>query len=53
MSLKKEFSSLDFEDDLLELVGKLPCNLVERDREIIREAASRTLTLYFYQFQEQ
>lgn len=36
--LKKEFPSLDFDDDLLELVGKLPYNPVERDREVIREA---------------
>lgn len=36
--LKREFPSLDFDDDLLELVGKLPYNPIERDREVIREA---------------
>nr|MDO8082684.1 hypothetical protein [Candidatus Freyarchaeota archaeon] len=36
--LKQEFPSLDFDDELLELVGKLPYNPVEKDREVIREA---------------
>lgn len=36
--LKREFPSLDFDDDLLELVGKLPYNPVKRDKEVIREA---------------
>lgn len=36
--LKLEFPSLDFDDDLLELVGKLPYNPVEKDQEVIREA---------------
>ncbi|WXG39259.1 MAG: hypothetical protein WED07_00235 [Candidatus Freyarchaeum deiterrae] len=36
--LKQEFPSLDFDDELLELVGKLPYNPFEEDREVIREA---------------
>nr|MDO8081811.1 hypothetical protein [Candidatus Freyarchaeota archaeon] len=36
--LKKEFPLLEFDGDLLELVGRLRCNPVERDREVIREA---------------
>jgi hypothetical protein len=36
--LKREFPSLDFDDDLLELVGRLPYNPVKKDREVIREA---------------
>jgi predicted nucleic acid-binding Zn-ribbon protein len=36
--LKKEFPSLEFDDDLLELVGRLPYNPVDRDKEVIREA---------------
>jgi hypothetical protein len=36
--LKQGFPSLDFDDELLELVGKLPYNPVEKDREVIREA---------------
>jgi predicted nucleic acid-binding Zn-ribbon protein len=36
--LKKEFPSLEFDDDLLELVGSLPYNPVDRDKEVIREA---------------
>ena len=53
--LKKEFPSLDFDDDeLLELVGKLPYNPVEKDREVIRESVELVWGGYskriFYRF---
>lgn len=35
--LKDKFPSLEFDDDLLELVGRLPYNPVEREREVIGE----------------
>jgi hypothetical protein len=39
--LKKEYPDIKFDDDLLELVGTLPYNPVERDKEVIREAVRR------------
>ena len=36
--LRKEYPNIKFDDDLVELVGTLPYNPVEKDREVIREA---------------
>jgi len=36
--LEKEYPGIRFDDDLLELVGTLPYNPVEKDGEVIRKA---------------
>ena len=38
MELRKEYPNTKFDRDLLELVGILPYNPVEKDEEVVREA---------------
>ncbi len=35
--LKKEYPDIEFDGDLLELVGTQPYNPVEKDKEVIKE----------------
>ena len=41
--LKKEYPDIEFDDDLLELVGTQPYNPVEKDKEVIRETIERLI----------
>jgi len=41
--LKKEYPEIEFDDDLLELVGTHPYNPIEKDKEVIRETIERLI----------
>jgi len=41
--LRKEYPYIEFDDDLLELVGTLPYNPAEKDKEVIREVVERLI----------
>ena len=41
--LEKEYPNIKFDDDLIQLVGTLPYNPVEKDKDIIREAVERLI----------
>jgi len=41
--LKEEYPDMDFKDDLLSLVGSIPPNPPEMDKEVLREAVEKVL----------
>ncbi|AGK61298.1 hypothetical protein Asulf_01307 [Archaeoglobus sulfaticallidus PM70-1] len=41
--LKEEYPDIDFDDDLLALVGTIPPNPPEMDKQIVREAVEKVL----------
>ncbi len=41
--LKEEYPDIDFDDDLLSLVGSIPQNPPEKDKEVVREAVEKVL----------
>ncbi|MBE8540212.1 hypothetical protein [Geoglobus acetivorans] len=41
--LKEEYPDINFDDDLLSLVGSVPPNPPEMDKQVIREAVEKVL----------
>lgn len=41
--LKEDYPDIDFDDDLLALVGTIPPNPPEMDKEVVREAVEKVL----------
>ncbi len=41
--LKEDYPDIDFDDDLLALVGTIPPNPPEKDKEVVRDAVEKVL----------